>query len=204
MAGSTDKVQQEARVSEDLVTRIAQGDRTAESEMVERYQRGLLFLLRRKTSDAELARDLCQETFGVALEKLRKSALNDAHKLAAYLRGIAVNLVSAHRRRASSRTTAPDSEAIDMTPDHTPGPFDNVSTEEASRVVRTLLEVLPVERDREVLIRLYLQDDDKDSICADLGIDREHLNRVHFRAKQRFKDLLMRTEGGKALRAVVS
>ena len=199
-----DKGGQEAQVSVDLVTRIAQGDRSAETEMVERYQRGLLFLLRTRTGDAELAADLCQDTLGTALENLRKSALNDAGKLAAYLRGIAINLLSAHRRKAASRTTSADTETIETTPDDTPGPFDNVSREEASRVVRTLLEVLPVERDREVLIRLYLRDDDKDSICADLGIDREHLNRVHFRAKKRFKELLMRTGGGKALKAVDS
>ena len=39
--------------------------------MFERYARGLLFLLKQRTRDVELAQDLRQETFRIAIEKLR-------------------------------------------------------------------------------------------------------------------------------------
>ena len=52
---------------------------------------------------------------------------------------------------------------------------------------------MPVERDRDLLIRLYVYDQDKEEICRELGLDSLHFNRVLFRAKGRFKKILERT-----------
>lgn len=184
----------EAQVSADLVRRIGRGDRSAEHEMIERYGRGLLYLLKRRTADAELAKDLRQEAYVVAIEKLRTSSIDDPERLGAYLRGIAVNLVIAEQRKTKRRATSPDLAAIDAASDNRPGPGDSLSRAQLAAVVRTLLDELPVERDREVLVRLYLMDQDRERVCDALGIDASHFNRVLFRAKQRFKALLMQTE----------
>jgi len=93
----------EARISADLVDRIGQGDRRAESAMVERYRRGLLFLLRKRTGDPALAEDMCQETLRIAIEKLRGEPINEAERLAAYLHGVAVNLVRNEWRKSARR-----------------------------------------------------------------------------------------------------
>ena len=45
--------------------------------------------------------------------------------------------------------------------DPTAGPFENVSTEQVRASVRRLLDELPVQRDREILLRFYLNDQDK-------------------------------------------
>jgi len=181
----------EAQTSIDLVRRIGRGDRAAEREMVERYGRGLLYLLRRRTSDPELAKDLRQEAYVIAIEKLRASPIDEPERLGAYLRGIAINLVSAAQRKTRRRATSTDLESIDAASDARPGPGDTLSREQIAASVRALLDELPVDRDREVLIRLYLMDQDRDRICDALGIDASHFNRVLFRAKQRFKALLM-------------
>lgn len=195
MTAASEQTDFEAEVSVDLVRRIAHGDRSAERAMIERYGRGLLYLLQRRTGDRELAKDLRQETFIIAIEKLRASSLDDPQRLAAYLRGIAINLLSAEWRKNKRRATTPDLDAIDATADGGSGPGDNLSRAQVAGAVRALLEELPVARDREVLVRLYLQDQDRDAICAALGIDASHFNRVLFRAKQRFKALLGRAEG---------
>jgi RNA polymerase sigma-70 factor (ECF subfamily) len=49
---------------------------------------------------------------------------------------------------------------------------------------------MPVERDRELLIRFYVYDQDKQEICRELGLNSLHFNRVLFRAKNRFRKLL--------------
>ena len=67
--------QDEARISAELAQRIGRGDRSAEAELFERYGRGVLYLLNRKTRDPELARDLRQETFRVAIEHTQHAAL---------------------------------------------------------------------------------------------------------------------------------
>lgn len=194
MNDGSDQASLEARVSADLVARIGGGDRSAEAAMIDRYGRGVLYLLRRRTRDPDLAQDIRQETFRIAIEKLRGAPLEEPERLAAYLRGVAVNLVSASWRKRARQATTPDSDAIERMPDESSGPFDDLSRERVGSAVRALLDELPVARDREVLIRLYLEDEDREVICAALGISSSHFNRVLFRAKQRFKTLLLGAE----------
>jgi RNA polymerase sigma-70 factor (ECF subfamily) len=192
----------EAQLSTELVERIGQGDRSAEEELVRRYQRGLIYLLKRRTRDPQLALDLAQETFRIAIEKLRQGPIDQVDRVAGFLRGVALNLASADVKKHFRRATTADSDAVDIAADDAAGPFDNVSTEQVQRVVRSLLNELPVERDREILIRTYLQDEDKSSICEALGVDSAHYNRVLFRAKQRFRELLLSAASQRGLRLV--
>lgn len=192
MIEASDAVSAEAKVSADLVRRIGAGDHSAETSMVERYGRGLLLLLRRRTGDAELAQDMRQEVFRIAIEKLRSSPINDSERLAAYLRGVAVNLVSASWRKARRQATSADSEAVEAAAGDDPGPFDRLSRAQVQTAVKALLDELPVPRDREILTRLYLDEQDRESICQALSLEAVHFNRVLFRAKQRFKALLLR------------
>jgi len=192
----------EPQIAADLCTRIRQGSRDAEGEMVRRYGAGLLYLLKRRTRDADLALDLRQDTFRVAIEKLRGSALEEPTRLAAYLRGVALNLLIAQRRKDTRRATTPDSDAIELAADDRAGPFDNVSREQVRDAVGVLLEELGTERDRELLTRLYIRDEDKDTICTALGVDSLHFNRVLFRAKARFRELLVQAERRGRIRLV--
>jgi RNA polymerase sigma-70 factor (ECF subfamily) len=184
----------EPQIAADLCARIRQGSRDAEGEMVRRYGAGLLYLLKRRTRDAELALDLRQDTLRVAIEKLRGSTLDDPARLAAYLRGVALNLWVAHQRKDTRRATTADSDAVGLVADDRAGPFDNVSREQVRQAVGTLLNELGTPRDRELLARLYIHDEDKAVICAALGVDSLHFNRVLFRAKERFRQLLQKAE----------
>ena len=47
-----------------------------------------------------------------------------------------------------------------------------------------------MKRDREILRRFYVEDQDKEDICRALNLDSLHFNRVLFRAKKRFRKLL--------------
>jgi RNA polymerase sigma-70 factor (ECF subfamily) len=196
------EAEQEAQIAADLVARIRGGARDAEDALIRRYGPGLLYLLKRRTRDPELALDLRQDTFRIALEKLRSSALEEPERLAAYLRGVALNLWLGQRRKDTRRATTADSEAVELVADEGAGPFENVSREQVRRAVGVLLSELGTARDREILTRLYLDDEDKEAICAALGVDSTHFNRVLFRAKQRFRELLVRAEQRSKLRLV--
>ena len=56
-----------------------------------------------------------------------------------------------------------------------------------------------VVRDREILRRYYLSDDDKQRICQDLQLTSAHFDRVLFRAKQRMRELIDQQPGLKAI-----
>ena len=83
----------------DLVRRIQAGEREAEVELVKHYSRGLKFLLRRRTGDRQLADDFLQETWAVALARIRDRGLEQPERLAGFLTGIANNLVQSDWRR---------------------------------------------------------------------------------------------------------
>lgn len=179
----------EAEVATGLVRRIASGDASAEGELVDRYSRGILYLLRRLAP--ELADDLHQEAFRIVLERLRRRELDDPAGLAGFLRGVARNLVIAERRKAARRRTDPDEEELAQAVHPSPGQLSAVLLDEEAETVRHLIRELPTERDRQLLLRFYVAEEDKESLCADLGLDSLHFNRVLFRARQRFKELFL-------------
>lgn len=186
----------EAEIASDLVRRIAAGDGSAEGELFARYSRGLLYLLRRLGAPPELAEDLQQETFRVVLERLRRQALDDPAGLAGFLRGTARNLLIAERRKTARRRTDADDDELAQAVHPSQGQLSAVLQDEEAETVRRLIAELPTDRDRQLLLRFYVGEEEKERICADLGLDSLHFNRVLFRARQRFKEILERSERG--------
>jgi len=186
----------EALIATDLVRRIAAGDATAEGDLVQRYSRGLGYLLRRLGATPDLADDLHQETFRIVLERLRKKGLEEPAGLAGFLRGTARNLMTAERRKTARRRTDADDEELAQAVHPAPSQLSAVLLDEEAETVRQLIRTLPTDRDRQLLLRYYVADEDKESLCADLGLDSLHFNRVLFRARQRFKETLERRRLG--------
>lgn len=191
------EVSQEAEqeVAAELVARVRAGDSRAEEEIVLRYQRGLRFLLRRRTKDVELADELLQETWIVALRKMRAGEVGDPSRLAGFLCGIAKNLALGDARKTFRRQTTANTEIVDRAIDTAPGVYERVSRAEACNFVRRMIGELKMKRDREILRRFYVEDEDKQTICRDLQIDGTHFNRVLFRAKARFREAILRSQG---------
>jgi RNA polymerase sigma-70 factor (ECF subfamily) len=184
----------------DLVDRIQAGDRNAEDEFVARYARGVAVILRRACGDRFAVDDLCQDTLATALQKIREGAVRDPERLSGFVASLARNLAIQHGRRTSAhRTSTSDAGRIE---DPADDPLERVIRAEDAFVVRQVLEELPTERDREILLRYYIHDQDRDEICAVLGLTREHFARVLFRAKDRFRELYeQRLRGGREKRA---
>jgi RNA polymerase sigma-70 factor (ECF subfamily) len=189
----------EAEIATDLVRRIAAGDASAEETLVLRYSRGLLYLLRRLGAPPDLAEDLHQETFRIALERLRRRALDEPAGLAGFLRGTARNLIIAERRKTARRRTGTDDEELEQAVHPEPSQLSTVLRDEEAESVRRLIAELATDRDRQILLRFYVAEEEKESICADLGLDGLHFNRVLFRARQRFKELLERFGSGQSI-----
>src|SRR5690349_15064888 len=184
----------------DLVFRIRAGDRRAEGELVERYGEGLAFLLRRWARTQDAASDLYQETFRLALEKIRQDEVRDPDRLPGFLRSLAKNLCIDYYRRETRRG---DREApIESTgelpwPEAETGQLGKLLREEKIGLVRRLLSELPVERDRQILTRFYLQEEDKERIREDLGLSRAEFNVVLFRARKRYQALFEKAVEGR-------
>ncbi len=181
----------EEAIAAGLARRIAAGERQAEAELIERYSRGLSFHLRRMTGNPTASDDLHQETFRVVLERLRGAGLGAPEQLAGFIFRTARNLFLGdyRKRRRRGEDLGPDEmpEAEDPAPDQ----LDRVLQEEEAARVQRLIGELATERDRQILLRFYVGEEDKARICGDLGLDVLHFNRVLFRARQRLKELLL-------------
>ena len=181
-----------------IVERIELGDRGAEAELVERSARGVRLILLKRTGDPQVASDLCQDTFMVVLRKLRASELRDATKLGAFINQVAVNLSIEHFRMERRFVRSPDG-IIGINDAHIGKYGKQVDFEAARAQLQGVLKELSIKRDREILRRFYLSDDDKDAICRDLELSSAHFDRVLYRAKQRMRVLIERHHELKAL-----
>jgi RNA polymerase sigma-70 factor, ECF subfamily len=177
----------------DLVRRIQEGDPAADAELVARFSDGLSFLLRRWTRDRAIAEDLFQETFRLALEKIRKGEVRDPERLAGFLRSLAKNLSIEHYRRGSRRETREEEleAAAELSAPET-SQLGQLLRQEKAALVRQVLEELGSERDRQVLFRFYIAEEDKEQIRSDLGLTGPEFNLVLFRARRRYRDLYER------------
>lgn len=174
-----------------LAEAIAKGDAAAEEALVVKYAEGLRYILRRETRDSATADDLCQETFRVVLERLRKRRLADPDKLASFVIGVARKLLQAHRRASSRLLVQPG--LLEQIEDAAQTPLEAAVRSEERRLLARAIEKLSVARDREILARCYLMDQDRQEICAALKLDRSQFNKALSRARSRLRDLLADT-----------
>jgi RNA polymerase sigma-70 factor (ECF subfamily) len=187
---------------EALAARIQAGDRRAEERVVEIYGRGVAILLDRHTNGRPEAEDLFQDTFRLVLEKLRRGELREPAKLPGFLAQIARSLAIEHYRKATRRKTEADSEAVDLAVAPSVSPLSGLLESENAALVRHVIRELGNERDREILLRFYIAEEDKDRIAADHGLTSLQFNRVLHRARQRYKELFLERTGGKGFSAV--
>lgn len=176
-----------------LVVRAHQGDRAAESALIARTRPAVLRMLERRMGNRSDAEDCTQEALEIVLSRIRGVGLEHPETVGAFIVATARNVAIAHRRLDARRKTTPDSDAIDATADASPGFVDELDRERLGRAVRELVNELPLARDRDLLVRHYLLDESRESLCARYDLDPPHLARVLHRARQRFREILERS-----------
>ena len=181
----------------DLTRRIMAGDRQAEAELVELYSRGVSFIIRREAGAEAIAEDLAQEVFRIALEKIRHGDVREPEKLSGFLSSLARNLVIEHFRRFARQESLTLDEDSRQIPDPAPSPLEELLRKEKSRIARQTISELNSCRDRQVIFRFYIAEEEKERICKDLGLTSLHFNRVLFRARERYRELYEKATGGK-------
>ena len=192
------RVSIETELSE-LVKRIIAGDPTAEEELVLRYNQGVAILIDQIVRSRSATEDVSQDTFKIVLTKIRRGDLREPERLSGFVCSVARNAAIDYIRRTKhlkNQEAIGDAEQI---PDPAPSQLDEVLRQERVKVVRQLINELKQKRDRDLLLRYYVAEEDKDKICGDLGLTRAQFNNVIFRATARFKELYVRKIGEPAL-----
>jgi RNA polymerase sigma-70 factor, ECF subfamily len=161
----------------------------SEQQAMLRNMAGLRAQLTRVTGNIELASDLLHDAVVTALQKLQAGEIKDPTNLDGYVYRVALNHFRNYRRKDKSRLTSSEDtpEPADETESR---PVTDVEAAQWSRLVKQVLQEVRLVRDRELLVRFYLQEESKEDLCHAYGLSELHFNRVIHRARDRFRELL--------------
>jgi RNA polymerase sigma-70 factor (ECF subfamily) len=181
---------------ERIVAGALTGDRQAESRMLIALRPGVLAVLRfgafHRWVDAE---DLTQETLHIVVERVRAKTIDDPRKVFAFAAATARNLALNAARKVLRQQTVVDSELVDELAQNMEMEQNELSDSDdrhLAEAVAALLEELPTERDRQLLMRFYLDGADKQQLCQELGLSPKHFDRVLMRARSRLRVIIER------------
>lgn len=165
------------------------GEGAISEEFVKRHYAGLFALLHRRIKDPALAQDILNEAMATAMAHVQDGRVSQPDRLAGYVFRVAMNLYRNHRREFDNRSDlrAPPDELQNVPSQTFVG--DGLGRD-VLRQVRALISSLPTPRDREIVKRFYLDEEDKEHICSSLGLTPLHFDKVVFRARQRMRTLL--------------
>ncbi len=167
-------------------------------QIILRNMAGLRAQLTRVTGSTDLASDMLQDAVVTALQKLRSGEINDPTNLDGYVYRVALNHLRNHRRK--DKLHAGNSEGIGDLVDAADSsrPAEHLEADQWARLAKELLQEVSPARDRELLVRYYLHDESKEDLCRVFHLTELHFNRVIYRARDRFRELLQSRGLGKS------
>jgi RNA polymerase sigma-70 factor, ECF subfamily len=164
-------------------------DRKAVEKLLAANYPGLRMLLGQKVGDPQLAADLLNDALVTTWEKWEAGKIERAEQIAGYVFQVAMNLLRNHRRaageRADLRAPVAALDGLEAVSD----PASDSTTCDLAKAVRKLLEEMDSPRDRLLLKRFYLDEEDKASICAELGLSPLQFDKVLHRARKRMRQM---------------
>jgi RNA polymerase sigma factor (sigma-70 family) len=178
-----------------LVLRWRQrADRAAVDELLRRWERRMLYYVRRLVNDEQDAWDVLQQTWLQVVRKL--ASLREPERFPAWLYAIARNAALAHRRSAAALDRHIDGKAEVAELSEHANDADDFGAEDVAAVHRALGELTPAHR--EVLTMLFLKDLSVDDIAEVLGVSAGTVKSRAFYARRRMREILARGKGGHA------
>lgn len=173
----------------ELAEQIALGNRQAEHELVVACYSSLLSHLQRRLSGRAVAEDICQESFIIAIQRLRRGDIRDFGKVCPFLTGIAERLILVHARATRTGTTNLDADALET---FEPPPLETLERTTEGAVIRKAVSELRCRRDRELLLRRYWLDQNGPEIQQSLELTPVVFKKAISRARSRVRRLLKR------------
>jgi RNA polymerase sigma-70 factor (ECF subfamily) len=184
---------------ENYLRALAARDPVAENSFVEYFTRPVRSKLRARLRSQDLVRDASQETFLRVFRYFQSGkTLENPASLPGFVHtvchNVSLELLRSFTRQSQVPENAPETE------DPSSGPEALAATSERSRLVSRVLEEMH-EKDRRLIRRVCLDEEDKDAVCREFGVDRAYLRVLLHRARIRFRDVMEqsnKTKGGSA------
>jgi len=170
---------------------LRKGDRRTEEHFVHYFSELIHLKLRSRLNSRDAIEDVRQETFARIFVLLRdKKGVRNASALGALMNSICNHVLLEYYRSHSKSEAMEDASEMDIQSDET-DVLDVMVSKDTQKTVRKILEKLS-ERDRQLLKSIFLEERDKDEVCAEFGVDREYLRVLLHRAKLSFKSFYVK------------
>jgi RNA polymerase sigma-70 factor, ECF subfamily len=172
----------------EVVERIRSGDPSGMAELYQVFSKGVRFFLYRQLGPRDLD-DKLHDVFVIVAQAIQRGDLRDPERLMGYVRTVIRRQVAGHIEDAvQERRNHADLEGTLVLADHHPDPergaIERQNDELAMRILRSIGK-----RDREVLVRFYLDEQTPERICREMGLTETQFRLIKSRAKARFGEL---------------
>lgn len=172
----------------EYVRRLLAGDPVVEGHFVSYFSKLLTIKLRARKARRPEIDEAIQETFFRAFNILRSpQSIRNPERLGPFVNSICNNVWHEILRKKVEQL--PD--VFDEPTSDDPSGYDILISEEVKAAVHAVLEQLS-EKDRRILSSIFIEEQPKDEVCAEMGVDRDYLRVLLHRAKKAFKDLYLK------------
>jgi RNA polymerase sigma-70 factor (ECF subfamily) len=172
----------------ELVDKIKLNDTAGLEELYRVFTRGIRFYLCRQLGPQDLD-DRVHDTFLTVAQAIQRGDLREPERLMGYVRTIVRRQVAAQiEENVHNRKHEIDLDWGMAVSDTSSNPEQNAMRSESHDIARKVLKSI-APRDREILIRFYLEEQPAEKICSEMGLTETQFRLLKSRAKARFGEL---------------
>jgi RNA polymerase sigma-70 factor, ECF subfamily len=164
-------------------------DRAQVEALISREYAGLRLLIAARAGDPQLGADLLNDAICITWDKWLAGNIRHSGQIVGYTFQVAMNLLRNHRRAMAER---PDKRADPAVLEALPlaEPQGEELQAEVVRKVKEVIREMGSARDRAVLVRFYLDEQEREDICRDMQITAAQFAKMLHRARNRLRSLL--------------
>ena len=181
-----------------LVEKIREDDPNGMEELYRMFSRGIRLYLCRQLGLQELD-DKIHDTFLIVINAIKRGDLREPERLMGFVRTVVRRQVASHIDDiVHQRNNQMDLQTGFRIADGRLNPESRILDEEKVVIMEEVLAGLSV-RDREILIRFYLNEQPQEQICEEMELTETQFRLLKSRAKARFGTLGRKRVGRKNL-----
>lgn len=172
----------------ELVERVRNGDPSGLEDLYKVLSKGIRFYLCRQLGPQDLD-DKVHDIFLIISQSIQKGDLREPERLMGYVRTIVRRQVASHiDTMMQTRRNQTDLEHGMTLSDYQPSPERRIMDQESLELAMRMLNSLH-KREREVLMRFYLNEQSPEQICSEMELTETQFRLIKSRAKARFGEL---------------
>lgn len=169
-----------------IVVRIQANDDGAKQQLYQVFNRGIRFQLVRHLGSVDIE-DKVHDTFLIVLQAIMREDLRNPERLLGYIRTVVRRQIANYIERAMVRRREHSINLESHTREAARSPEESLLKQEERVLMRqTLSELCP--RDREILVRFYIDEVPQEIICEEMGLSINQFRLLKSRAKARFSE----------------